>query len=122
MSSYTIGKVAEKTGLSADTLRYYEQIKLVHGIRRNSSGHRCYDDHDLSWLNLLICLRTTGMSITNMQHFAELVRMGEQTKPERLELLRKHREDVLEMISSMQEKLAVVEGKISRYASQIQEL
>lgn len=120
MDSYTISEVSERTGLSADTLRYYERIELLVDIGRNSSGHRCYDTDDLSWLNLLMCLRTTGMPISDMLRFAELVRGGDCTKPERLALLRTHRQNVLATIASMQEKLTVVEGKITKYAKQVE--
>ena len=115
MNTYSIGKVSERVGLSIDTLRYYEQIGLLVDITRNESGHRCYDEDDLKWLDLLICLRTTGMSISDMQRFAELLRVGDESVRERIELLQKHRQHMLQMIAEIETKLAVVDGKISHY-------
>ena len=119
MMTYTIGEVARETGLSIDTLRYYERIELVVDIERNSSGHRCYNADDLKWLNLLICLRTTGMPIADMQRFAQLVRGGDHTKPERITLLQAHREAVLKNMAQMQQRLSVIDGKINKYTQQV---
>ena len=46
VKSYRIGEVTEKVGISADTLRYYEKIKLLPVISRTDSGIRVYDDRD----------------------------------------------------------------------------
>ena len=114
-NTYTIGEVSERIGLSIDTLRYYEQIGLLVDVARNTSGHRCYNDDDIKWLDLLVCLRTTGMSISDMQRFAELVRAGDQSISARIALLRKHRQNVLNKIVLMEQKLVAVDGKINYY-------
>ena len=51
--SYRIGEITEKIGISADTLRYYEKIKLLPVIRRTDSGIRIYDDKDISRLRFI---------------------------------------------------------------------
>lgn len=114
--TYTIGEASQQTGLSIDTLRYYERIELLVDIDRNTSGHRCYSDDDIGWLNLLVCLRETGMPIADMLCFAKLIRDGEHTVAERLILLRQHRQNVLDKLTLMQQKLAGVEAKIAHYA------
>jgi len=43
MKQYTIGKLAELTGVSTDTLRYYEKVKLINGTARSSAGYRMYN-------------------------------------------------------------------------------
>lgn len=53
MSLYQIGKIAEKLGLSADTLRYYEKIGLLAKVSRTTSGIRQYDDKDVSCLRFI---------------------------------------------------------------------
>jgi DNA-binding transcriptional MerR regulator len=115
MTTYTISEVSRQTGLSIDTLRYYERIELLVDIERNASGHRRYSADDIGWLNLLVCLRETGMSIADMLRFAVLIRSGKHTVPERITLLREHRQNVLDKIAMMQEKLAGVDGKINHY-------
>lgn len=118
MTGYSIGEISRQTGLSIDTLRYYERIELLVDIERNQSGHRCYSEDDLGWLNLLVCLRDTGMPIADMLRFAILIRQGEETVPERISLLSEHRENVLNKIAQMQRKLEGVNGKIEHYLKQ----
>jgi len=50
----TIQEVAKRTGLSIDTLRYYERIGLLEPVRRDQSGYRRYSQQDLDWIGLLI--------------------------------------------------------------------
>ena len=119
MTTYSIGEVSKQTGLSIDTLRYYERIELLVDIGRTSSGRRIYDADDIGWLDLLVCLRTTGMPIADMLRFAELVRAGDHSKPQRIDLLQEHRQNVLDNIALMQQKLTVVDGKIEHYSKEV---
>ena len=57
----TIKQVAQQTGLSIDTLRYYEHIGLLEPVGRAPNGHCRYTPHDIAWIDLLIRLRNTGM-------------------------------------------------------------
>ena len=50
---YRIGEVSRLTGLSVDTLRYYEKIGLLPAVARTASGVRLYDDQDLSRLRFI---------------------------------------------------------------------
>ena len=50
---YRIGEVTRLTGLSADTLRYYERIGLLPPVARNAGGVRIYDERDLSRLRFI---------------------------------------------------------------------
>ncbi|WP_406674937.1 MerR family transcriptional regulator [Nonomuraea sp. N2-4H] len=68
----TITQVAARTGLSADTLRYYERAGLIERVARTPHGHRSDAASDLGWLEFLIRLRETGMSISRMQQYARL--------------------------------------------------
>ncbi len=53
MANYRIGDVTKQLGLSADTLRYYEKIKLLPRVARTESGIRMYDDKDISRLKFI---------------------------------------------------------------------
>src|SRR3954466_9361505 len=99
----TIQEVAQITGLSEYTLRYYERVGLLDNIERTESGHRRYNTGDLKWLQFLIYLRSTGMSIRQMQYCAELKRGGEATRPERLAFLEEHRLRIREQIQKLEE-------------------
>ncbi|MFI1238252.1 MerR family transcriptional regulator [Nocardia salmonicida] len=112
---YSIGQVAQRSGLSRDTLRWYERIGLMGYIGRDHTGNRRFSDRDLEWLALIARLRLTGMPVADMIRYAELVRAGEQTYPDRLEMFRQTRSDVLDKIAELQQTVAVLDYKIAIY-------
>jgi DNA-binding transcriptional MerR regulator len=111
----TIEQVAQRSGLSAHTLRYYERAGLLDPVGRASSGHRRYAAHDLAWIEFLTRLRTTGMSIQQMQRFADLRRRGDATIAERLSLLEEHQRTVQARIDDLQRNLDAITAKIIDY-------
>ena len=116
MPTYTPGQVVEKTGLSVDTLRYYERIGLLDGVSRTPGGQRQYHDDDIGWLEILRCLRETGMPIARMREFAELTRRTE-TVAARIALLEEHDRDVEQRIATLQAQREHIRGKIDYYRS-----
>ena len=119
MIRYSPSEAAQKSGFSLDTLRYYEKIGLLSDIDRTSGGKRIFSDDDLGWLGLLRCLRDTGMPIAQMCRFAELVRSGDITITERVELLEEHARGVetqLELLLRQQQHL---HDKIAYYQREL---
>jgi len=116
MPTYTPGQVVEKTGFSLDTLRYYEKIGLLDGVARTSGGKRQYGEDDIGWLEILRCLRDTGMPIARMREFADLTR-DEATIAQRIALLEEHDRDVEERIATLQRQRDHIRGKIAYYRS-----
>jgi DNA-binding transcriptional MerR regulator len=115
----TIAEVAERTGLTQHTLRYYERDGLMLGVGRAGSGQRRYSERDLGWIELITKLRATGMPIREVRCYAELVRAGGGNEDERLALLRAHRERVHEQLDTMAAYLDAIDMKISYYADAI---
>ena len=116
MTTWTIGEAAEKCGLSQHTLRWYERIGLLPPIERGSDGRRWFSDRDLDWLATMTKLRATGMPVRDMQRYAELARSG-AGQAERLELLKRHSEQVRRAIASQRECLKLLDAKITHYGS-----
>ncbi len=112
---YSIGEVSERSGLTRDTLRWYERIGLLTSVGRDHTGKRRFTDRDLDWLALIGRLRCTGMSVADMIRYAELVRAGESTYPQRLEMFQRTRADVLAQIDELNQTLAVLDRKIALY-------
>jgi DNA-binding transcriptional MerR regulator len=110
-----IAEVAERTGLSRDTLRYYEKAGLIEAVDRSAGGRRCYAAADLDWLSFLLRLRATGMSIADMRRFAQLRQAGDSGITARLELLNGHRDDVQRHIAVLQGHLRALDIKINHY-------
>ena len=115
-----IAEAVELTGLTADTLRYYERDGLMlRPVARGSSGHRQYNEHDISWIQLITKLRSTGMPIRDVRRYADLVRAGNGNEAERLELLRAHRQVVLARLAEVQDHLGAIDYKIGLYEAQV---
>jgi DNA-binding transcriptional MerR regulator len=115
----TISEVAERTGLTRHTLRYYERDGLMLDVGRAGSGHRRYSENDLEWIELITKLRATGMPIRDVRRYAELVRSGDGNEGERLALLRAHRERVRAQLDTITAHLDAIDMKIGYYAGAI---
>jgi len=116
----SIAEAAALTGLSADTLRYYERDGLMlRPVPRAGSGHRLYAARDLEWVRLITKLRSTGMPIRDVRRYADLVRAGDGNEAERLELLRAHRQVVLARLAEVQDHLGAIDYKIGLYEQRL---
>jgi len=111
----TIQEVAQATGLSAHTLRYYERVGLIHPIDREQNTHRRYTAEDVGWIDFLTKLRATGMSIKDMQKYAELQRQGDETLAQRVEMLKSLRDKVEAHMDELNEHLRLIYYKIEIY-------
>lgn len=110
-----ISDVAQRTGLSASTLRYYEGLGLIDDVERASSGHRRYRRSDLDWIAFLKRLRRTGMPVEQMRSFAALRRVGPSTAGRRRLLLEAHGGRVRDEIQALTDNLAAIDDKIAYY-------
>ena len=119
--SLTIAEAAERTGLTPDTLRYYERDGLMlRRVDRSTTGHRRYSDADLNWIALLNCLRGTGMPIRDVRRYADLVRAGDGNEQDRLALLRDHRATVLAQLAEVTGHLGAIDRKIGIYVDRVE--
>lgn len=114
--SFSIAEAAEASGLSAYTLRYYEKIGLIAAIGRRS-GARRYSDADMRWLDFLVRLRATGMSMRDMQRYAALLRKGntDGSLAERQTLLEEHAARLEAGLRAQRETLQFIRKKIGLY-------
>ncbi|MGW4276678.1 MerR family transcriptional regulator [Streptomyces seoulensis] len=111
----TIAEVAERTGLSHDTLRYYEKAGLIARVGRTTGNQRRYEAADLAWLEFLLRLRETGMSIADMQRFARLRAAGDATVADRLAMLREHRAELAVRMRALRRSAGSLDDKIRHY-------
>nr|WP_281386552.1 MerR family transcriptional regulator [Jiangella mangrovi] len=110
----TISEVAERTGVTAHTLRYYERIGLLD-VPRDSAGRRHYTPDDVDRVVFITRLRQLDMPIRDIQRYFELVAAGPGTEPDRLALLVEHRETVRVRMEALRIALDVVDFKIAKY-------
>jgi DNA-binding transcriptional MerR regulator len=88
---WSIAEVAELTGLSKDTLRWYEREGLFPRVERGTDRRRRYTQRQVDLLGLLVRLRRTGMPTAEMRRFSQLLTEGAATHGQRLALLAAHR-------------------------------
>jgi MerR family transcriptional regulator, aldehyde-responsive regulator len=117
-TTLTPAQMSERTGVSIDTLRYYEREGLLDDVARAHSGHRRYSEGDVLWVEVLRCLRDTGMTIDQLRRYCELGAQGERTEPERRDILTHHRARVEEQIAQRHEALRLIDHKLSFYTSE----
>ncbi|HFI0458125.1 TPA: stress response transcriptional regulator NmlR [Streptococcus suis] len=110
-----IKEVSQVTGLSADTIRYYEWIGLVPKIARKSSGVRDFAENDVAILEFIRCFRGAGMSIERLIKYMGLVQEGDSTVEARIDLLREEREELQTRLIEIQEALNRLDFKIENY-------
>jgi DNA-binding transcriptional MerR regulator len=113
--SRSIQDASAETGVSRDTLRYYEKIGILPGIARSRSGHRRFTDDDMGWIKLVQCLRATGMPIEDLHAYAELMQQGDSTAGDRLRILERHRRRIKDDMAELRTALELVERKIAGY-------
>ncbi len=114
-AGYTIQDMAERCGMTAHTLRYYERVGLIQPVGRARNGHRRYSEADEAWLHFLHCMRATNMPIREMQRYAELRELGDATSLERRKILEDHRTAIATQIVELQQAHALLTHKIANY-------
>ena len=110
-----IGELSERTGLSIDTIRYYEKIGLITPPWRNAGGTRVYDPEILVWIDFLKALKATGMPLSDMQAYAGMRSRGNATAAPRRLMLEKQREIVKARIEELTACLTLLDYKIANY-------
>ena len=120
MTPLSIAEAAEQTGLTAHTLRYYERDGLMlAAVERSASGHRRYTERDLTWIEMITRLRSTGMPVRDVRRYADLVRAGDGNEGERLALLKDHRARVEAQLREVTGHLRAIDHKIGLYEGRL---
>lgn len=111
----SIQEMAQATGLTAHTLRYYERIGLLSPVGRDAGGRRRFAAHDLEWIAFLQRLRAMDMPIRDMCTYATLRRDGDSTIVARRTLLQKHLDQLQQQIAQLEDSAKVLKNKITLY-------
>ncbi|WP_145407649.1 MerR family transcriptional regulator [Paenibacillus xylanexedens] len=112
---YSISEIEKITGLRPSTLRYYEQEGILPHVERNASGRREYSNEVLEWLELVIALKDTGMSIEDIKAYTELIRQGDPSLDDRKQFLLMHKAKVERAVAQTQFHLEKIIRKIAIY-------
>lgn len=108
----SIGEVADLTGLSIYTLRYYDELGLLPQVKRAENGHRLFDEEGVGWIHIIKCLRATHMSLSDIQRFTQLAHQESDTIAQQRALLEVHRREVEQRMCEVQAAIALIDDKI----------
>ena len=112
--TYTIKQTAEQTGITEDTIRYYEKIALLPRAERKDNGHRIYRQKDIDTLRLIACLKKTGMPLEEMRPFLTVSTDADPADyPELAQRMHSHREHIVSQIASLQQVVDFIDMKLA---------
>lgn len=112
---YTVGEMAKKLNVAPSTLRYYDKEGLLPFVERSGGGIRMFKDSDFEWLSIIECLKKTGMPIKEIKHFIDWCIEGDSTIDQRLALINRQREAVLQQLKQVQDTLDMLDYKCWYY-------
>lgn len=100
--NYSIGEVSEKTGLPVSTLRYYDREGLFPYIKRRDSGVRVFSDQEVASLEIIECLKKTGIPIKDIKQFLDWCQEGDDTIEKRRNMFHERRKTVEKQMEELQ--------------------
>ena len=109
--TYTVGEIAEKLNIAPSALRYYDKEGLLPFVERSSGGIRIFREEDMDWLELIECMKRTGMPIKEIKHFIDCCVEGDSRINDRLSIIKNQRDRVLAEIEHLQARLSMLEFK-----------
>ncbi|BBI36648.1 MerR family transcriptional regulator [Cohnella abietis] len=121
MNYYSIGQASAKFNIPESTLRYYDKKGLLPLIERDEAGRRLFSEHQMALLQSLIYLKNTHMPIKSIRQYMEWFVEGDSTLEFRLDMIRKHKQRVLDEISLLTKYVPGIDKKIDRYLKQTEE-
>jgi DNA-binding transcriptional MerR regulator len=108
---YTIGEIAKKIDVPTSTLRYYDKEGLLPFIERSTGGIRVFKERDLAALELINCLKKTGMPIKEIKQFMNFTLEGDSTIDKRLEIISSQKEFVMKQMEELESMLDMLKYK-----------
>ena len=110
-----IKKVSEVTGISADTIRYYERLGVMPRVTRNQSGIRDFTEREIGLLEFVRCFRKAGVSVEALIDYVALLEEGEGTEEARLAILKEQAEKLDARLAELQAARERLAYKIDNY-------
>jgi DNA-binding transcriptional MerR regulator len=115
--TYTIKDIAKIFGLSIYTIRFYDKEGLLPFVLRNKSGNREFTESDVNLIQVICCLKNTGMQLKDIKKYIDFCMEGASTIGLRKKLLLEHRKEIMKQIDDLHENLGIIDLKIEMYES-----
>jgi len=119
-----IGEVAQQTGLSLRTIRYYEEMGLVVPSARTSGGFRLYTDTDVARLQVIKRMKPLDFTLEETKELLDILDGLESTssarrRTELVDRLEMYHEAAQVRVAAVREQLSVAEGFASDLSQRI---
>lgn len=117
---YTVKEVSEMMGLPVPTLRYYDKMGLLPGLKRKSSGYRIFSEGDIEMLKIIDAFKQAGFQIKDIQNYIALALKGDGTLQERYEIFLKQEQALKDKMQILQNAMEVTQKKLAYYRAAIE--
>ena len=112
---YTVKQMAEKMGLTAYAVRYYDNAGLIPEVGRSSGNSRLFSDYNLAWLKIVHCLRSTGLPITEVRRYIQMCQEGDSTIPARAAMIAAQEKSLRAQLDELNRQMEILEYKKHYY-------
>jgi DNA-binding transcriptional MerR regulator len=113
--NYTAKEASEITGLSTAALRYYEKEGIIPSIYRNELGSRKYSKEDITWVQMIQCLRSANVPVKSIKIYVKLLLEGSSTIDQRINLIEEYKQKMVKDMEYIQNGLNLINSKLSFY-------
>ena len=97
-----IGEVADRSGVSTKTIRYYEEIGVMPEPSRTANGYRKYGEQAIARIRFIRDGQASGLSLAEIGAILDMRDRGEQTCGHVLALLESHVAEIDRQIDQLQ--------------------
>jgi len=112
---YSIGEVANTTGIAISTLRYYDREGMFPNIERSNGGIRVFSDREIETIRIVECLKTSGLSIKDIKRFLDWCQEGDASLQKRRDMFRERLEAVKRQMEELQKTMDIIKYKCWYY-------
>jgi DNA-binding transcriptional MerR regulator len=115
----SIGEFAQRSGVSAATVRFYESVGVLQPAHRAANGHRCFQDSDLLWMAFVLKLKLADMPLAQIKAYADLRAQGHTTLRQRQAMLRLHAQRLAARRAELAQCARMIDDKLHTYEAWI---
>lgn len=111
MKKFLIGDISAMYNISQDTLRYYDKAGLLPFVRKNKAGRREFTEDDLGYIEVIDCLKRSGIPVKEIAKFMDWCVKGDQTLPQRYQFMIEQEAALEKKIHELQAQLDFLRWK-----------
>lgn len=112
---YSIGEVADATGIAISTLRYYDREGMFPNMERTNGGMRVFSDIEIEVIKIIECLKTSGMPVKDMKQYLDWCQEGDNSLQKRRDMFYERLDAVKKQMEELQKTMDIIKYKCWYY-------